>query len=113
LTRPRSTRNSTGGALALEAAVLVANATPGSNTILLEGGAYEPTGTLQCSNKTGRQTPEPTSTAGVTTIDGHMIATGAPLIVIVGGKWGQRSDTQAPEHHQHAPVRAGDPRLRQ
>ena len=44
---------------ALEAAVEAANATPGANTILLEGGTYMPTKTLQFSNKTGRQTVEP------------------------------------------------------
>ena len=82
-----------GNPLALEAAVLVANSTPGSNTILLEGGTYVPTGTLQFSNKTGRQTLETTSAAGVTTIDGSAIATGAPLIVVVEGLWGTNEVT--------------------
>ena len=77
----------------LEAAVMAVNIIPGSNTILLEGGTYIPNGTLQFSNKTGRQTLETTSAAGPTTIDGGAIATGAPLIVIVEGKWGSNEVT--------------------
>jgi hypothetical protein len=74
--------------LALESAVSAANGSPGTNTVLLGGGTYLPTKTLTFTNKTGRQTVEPVPGAGITTIDGSLVASGAPLILIVEGLWG-------------------------
>ena len=71
---------------ALEAAAVAANGTPGSNTILLEGGTYVPSTTLIFTNVTGQQIVEPMGTAGATTIVGSAIP--GPTIEIVEGAWG-------------------------
>ena len=77
----------------LEAAVAKANASAGSNQIVLAPGVYSPIKKLIFSNKSGRQTVEgPTSSPGAT-IEGGAIPGGKSTIEIAEGSWGENEVT--------------------